>query len=82
MSLKDDIAKFMEQFTKNVPEKIRAVMTEEAERLGRSGITGNCLKAGDKAPRFSLPNQAGKIVSSSDLLAKGPLVLSFYRGGW
>ena len=31
---------------------------------------------------FLGPNGAGKTVSSADLLAKGPLVVSFYRGGW
>ena len=57
-------------------------MTTEAERLARSGIVEQSLKKGDKAPPFSLPNVHRKMVSSADLLAKGPLVVSFYRGGW
>ena len=36
------------------------------------------LKAGDRAPEFTLPDQDGKEVSLASLLADGPLVLYFY----
>jgi thioredoxin-dependent peroxiredoxin len=36
------------------------------------------LKAGDQAPDFTLPDQDGREVSLSRLLADGPLVLYFY----
>ncbi|HEY2533038.1 MAG TPA: peroxiredoxin-like family protein, partial [Xanthobacteraceae bacterium] len=39
-------------------------------------------KAGDKAPEFTLNDPDGQPVSSGTLLAKGPLVVSFYRGVW
>jgi peroxiredoxin len=39
-------------------------------------------KAGDTAPEFTLLDPDGKPVSSRELLAKGPLVVSFYRGVW
>ena len=39
-------------------------------------------KAGDTAPAFTLKDPEGKPMSSRDLLAKGPLVVSFYRGVW
>ncbi|MDB5607298.1 MAG: alkyl hydroperoxide reductase [Bradyrhizobium sp.] len=39
-------------------------------------------KAGDTAPVFTLNDSDGKPVSSRELLAKGPLVVSFYRGVW
>ena len=38
--------------------------------------------AGDRVPAFALPNARGRIVRSEDLLAKGHLLVSFYRGGW
>jgi peroxiredoxin len=40
------------------------------------------LKSGDTAPDFTLPGSDGHIVSLKDLLKSGPVVLSFYRGGW
>jgi peroxiredoxin Q/BCP len=36
------------------------------------------LKAGDRAPDFSLPDQDGRTVGLSGLLADGPVVLYFY----
>jgi peroxiredoxin len=47
-----------------------------------SGQAQRAKKAGDTAPEFTLKDPDGKPVSSRDLLAKGPLVLSFYRGVW
>ena len=40
------------------------------------------LKVGDRAPEFTLPDVDGTLVSSHALLAKGPLVVTFYRGAW
>ncbi len=37
---------------------------------------------GDPMPGFLLPNAEGALVSSAELLARGPLVLSFFRGAW
>ncbi len=82
MSLKEELDKFLAQFEKDVPEEVRTIITTESERLAQSGIADQSLKVGDKAPAFSLSNGAGKTVSSNDLLSKGPLVVSFYRGGW
>jgi hypothetical protein len=82
MSLRQDIENFMAKFLKQVPEDVQKVMQEEAERLAQSGIAEKCLKTGDKAPTFSVPNIFGKDISSKALLARGPLVVCFYRGGW
>lgn len=40
------------------------------------------LKAGDRAPDFTLPNPSGRPVSLGGLLRTGPAVVTFYRGGW
>jgi peroxiredoxin len=40
------------------------------------------IKVGDPLPSFALPNAHGAEVRSADLLAKGPLVLTFFRGAW
>jgi len=50
--------------------------------LKRSGVADSALKAGDPSPEFVLANSMGRLVMSEDLLARGPLVLSFYRGRW
>ncbi|HKJ70731.1 MAG TPA: redoxin domain-containing protein, partial [Gammaproteobacteria bacterium] len=40
------------------------------------------LKAGDRAPDFVLGEAFGDNVRLSDYLARGPVVLSFFRGAW
>jgi hypothetical protein len=35
-----------------------------------------------KAPEFVLPNAEERPVDSRALLAKGPLIVTFYRGRW
>jgi len=66
----------------NAPAPIHAVMQRATAELIASGLADRALKAGDAAPAFSLPDAQGKLVSSVDLLAQGPLVVSFYRGVW
>lgn len=43
---------------------------------------GDALDLGLKAPNFTLPDSVGKSVSLDDLLEKGPVVVTFYRGNW
>lgn len=64
------------------PSEIHAVMERATAELIASGQAGRALKAGDRAPAFTLSDPEGRPVSSASLLAKGPLVLSFYRGVW
>lgn len=40
------------------------------------------VKVGDKAPDFVLPNADGNERRLYDLLQNGPVILTFYRGGW
>ena len=40
------------------------------------------LRVGDGIPVFSLPNTSGVSVSSTVLLERGPLIITFYRGIW
>ena len=64
------------------PPDVVALMHKSTAELAASGQAERALKAGDLAPSFVLPDADGARVSSKDLLAKGPLVLTFYRGVW
>lgn len=46
------------------------------------GVDETSLKPGVAAPGFELPDAKGNAVALSPLLAQGPVVLTFYRGGW
>lgn len=58
-----------------------AIMKNSAEDLAKQMPTPG-LKVGDKAPDFTLKNASGKKVTLSNVLKKGPVILSFYRGAW
>ena len=47
-----------------------------------SGVTEKAVQVGQKAPDFELNNAKGETVKLSTLLASGPVVLTWYRGGW
>jgi len=64
------------------PAEVAAVMTRAAEQLHDSGILEQTLATGKPAPRFELPDSLGINYNSIELLAKGPLILQFYRGSW
>ena len=52
------------------------------EEVAASGVLKTALNVGATIPAFTLPDANGVRVSSSDLLARGPLVIVFYRGAW
>jgi peroxiredoxin len=69
--------------TRNLVQPERLAISEQAVAdLFASGIEERILPVGAKAPEFALPDASGRVVRSSDLLALGPLVISFFRGRW
>jgi peroxiredoxin len=83
MSLQDKLDAFKADFegTKAPPHVVELFHRTTAD-LVATGQAERALKVGDRAPSFSLPDADGTIVSSAELLAKGPLALTFYRGAW
>ncbi len=82
MSLEQQLAAIREGATTRIPADSLAIMHRETDRLQQSGLAERALGVGDHLPDFSLLAQAGNEVRSSDLLNRGPLVLTFFRGVW
>jgi len=87
MTLQDRLDAFKADFKSgkppyNAPAFIHPIMARGTAELIASGAAGRALKAGDRAPDFTLAAPDGTPVSSANLLADGPLVVSFYRGVW
>jgi peroxiredoxin len=81
-TLKDSIDVFMQGVSKHAPPEVLAGLGAEIKRLAESGIARQALQVGATAPDFTLPDSHGKPVTLSALLARGPAVVTFYRGGW
>ena len=82
MSLEDKLAAIREMAKTRQPPEVRAVMRQAIEDLRASGFLDRVAKVGTPAPDFILPNVAGEPVSLAAVRARGPVVLSFYRGRW
>jgi hypothetical protein len=66
---------------KFAPEDL-TIVSRATRELRDSGIMDRLPAVGDLAPPFELPDTEGRMVRSADLLERGPLIVSFYRGVW
>ena len=82
MTLQANLKAITEGVRQQAPAEVFAAIEAANAKLEMSGIARRALKAGDRIPDFDLPDTTGKVVRSTDLLAAGPLVISFYRGSW
>jgi peroxiredoxin len=87
MSLQDKLDAFKADFKAgkppyNAPPEIHPIMERATAELLASGQAARAINAGERAPQFRLNDQDGNEVSSEELLAKGPLIVTFYRGVW
>jgi peroxiredoxin len=81
MSLKEQLAEYRADWLKRVPTERRAIIERHVNQL-RNGLAKAALKAGDRAPAIVLANVKGEIVDVDTLLERGPVIVTFYRGGW
>jgi len=72
----------MPSFLEKAPPESVKVIQRATKDLKNSGILDKVLKVGESAPEFSLPDENGNLVALTGLLARGPVVISFYRGQW
>lgn len=82
MDFQDKLQHLKQRIEGNMPPNYLKIMHQATHDLEQSGIQERVLKVGEKAPAFNLTNQNGEVISSDDLLSKGMIVLTFYRGVW
>ncbi|HYE92964.1 MAG TPA: redoxin domain-containing protein [Terriglobales bacterium] len=82
MSLKDTLDTLRAASQTRIPPETRAVMHRAVEDLRASGILDRVLRTGQQAPDFTLPNTDGRPIRLGELLGRGPVILSFFRGRW
>ena len=82
MSLADKLAATRAAAEKRIPPERAAIMERATVDLRRSGILDRMVGVGQPAPPFDLAGHDGRRVDSQELLRRGPMVLSFFRGSW
>jgi len=86
MTLKERIAELQNELIPNLPDDVLDTLQRTTEELVQTGIADQAAGAGDMAPDVELSFAAGNGTAEtwrlSSALQDGPVVLSFYRGGW
>ena len=82
MSLQERLDVIRAAAKTRIPPEAHAVMQRSIDDLRASGIMSGIVHVGQPAPDFALPNDSGQPVALGNMLARGPVVLSFYRGRW
>ncbi len=82
MTLQANLKAITEGVRQQAPAEVFAAIEAANAKLARTGIAERALKVGNNIPDFELPDATGKLVRSKDLLASGPIVITFYRGSW
>lgn len=79
MTLKEELEALKNIASKNLQDQVHDGFIED---IRHSGKLASVPRLGDVAPSFVLPDEENNMVSSEELLKKGPLIISFYRGDW
>lgn len=82
MSLKEKLDAQREASATRIPADKAAIMRGHIAAQRTSGIIKKVVSVGQKAPAFSGISHDGRAISSTELLQRGPVVLSFFRGHW
>lgn len=82
MSLQQQLTDYKALFLRTAPAERAALYEAKVAELEASFPIDKAASIGSLAPEFSLPDARGAQVSLTGLLANGPVVVTFYRGGW
>lgn len=80
--LNNKIRNTIAQFRESLPADLSALIEQGAGEISALDIIERARKAGDSAPAFTLSDQRGEQKRLANYLARGPLVVTFYRGVW
>jgi peroxiredoxin len=76
------LEEFRTAWAARVGDGIAGIVRDDITDLRSSGILDRAARAGDRFPDVALPDARGRAASVAALAADGPVVATFYRGGW
>ena len=81
-SLGDQLNETVGTFMSSLPADDAQIVGASFEKLQASHTGESAVTAGATVPDFTLPAATGALINLYSKLGEGPVVLSFYRGGW
>ena len=81
-SLAQKLEERASQSNPKITPEIRKAFKEGLEAIDESDVVSKAKQVGDTAPDFTLINANGQSITLSNELKKGPVILTWYRGGW
>ncbi|WP_405164958.1 AhpC/TSA family protein [Nocardia sp. NBC_01499] len=73
---------FKAEVAEKLPAEVAEVFDRSVEGFLEQGIPADVIRLGDKLESFTLDDATGTPVGLDQILATGPAVIVFYRGGW
>lgn len=77
----DEIRQFHESFEQKVLIENKRLIAQATKELAESNMAKG-LSIGEQTPDFTLKDPTGVSITLYEELKKGPVILTFYRGGW
>ena len=66
----------------NAPADLTSIIRDGTTSIKSTFDPSTAVQPGQKLPSFSLSDAYGKTVTSEEILARGPVILLYYRGAW
>jgi peroxiredoxin len=77
-----ELQNLLNQVASQVPAETLSTIGQSTQQVADLKLDEKALKVGDRIPNFTLPSATERSVELQQLLARGPVVISFYRGLW
>jgi peroxiredoxin len=82
MTLQSELDDLRSAWTQRVSPQVAGLVAGDIDDLRKSGLLDRVARPGDLLPALTLPDASGESIDLQALCALGPLVITFYRGGW
>ena len=81
-TLAQQIDELNQNLAQQVPTEILTSFSQSIADIKKLQLEDNCIQLGEIFPNFKLQNTTNQVVELNDLLQKGPVIISFFRGSW
>jgi peroxiredoxin len=82
MNLTHQLNHLVKTLSAQLTRRQQEIIAQHIEDMTYEEQDRNALRVGDRVPDFSLPDIHGHTIAIRSKLREGPVVLTFFRGGW